>query len=208
MPEDAVPENVALQDPIFEVEGRDEDDPTTLFVRDFSIHDEEGHLVALDAGLIESRKPVYFSGSVRVPFDEDAGGRNVKKAGRISGWWLAGHEHGQQLHFMVTTDLAEYYLKCPGEKYAGFMAELQEKAELTKIILEILREAMGANSDITFDFMFERLCARAESELNINVEMETLIKHAEFIVKQVRKEERTFDKALLVLISDILQRNA
>ena len=82
-------------DPRICVEGGEGELPDFL-LNEFSFYDKEGHMVALDANLIESGKEIKFSGIVKSEFIEDAG-LAILDAGPIKEWWITGFKPDEEM---------------------------------------------------------------------------------------------------------------
>ena len=82
-------------DPRICVEGAEGELPDFL-LNEFSFYDKEGHMVALDANLIESGKEIKFSGIVKSEFIEHDG-LAILDAGPIKEWWITGFKPDEEM---------------------------------------------------------------------------------------------------------------
>ncbi len=95
------------------MEDAEEGDRPTVYLTDFSIFDELGHLIDLASGLVENYELTFFSGMVKPasadsPDDpDDAQGARVVRAGRIAQWWVTGYNNeGETPTIGISTDRA------------------------------------------------------------------------------------------------------
>ena len=89
-------EKDAVTDPRICVAGMEGELPD-FQLNDFNFYDKEGHMVALDANLIESGKEIKFSGIVRSEFLEDTDGLAILDAGPIKEWWITGFKPDEEM---------------------------------------------------------------------------------------------------------------
>ena len=182
-------EEKALQHPRIRVEGSTEEDLQQALITKFVLHDRDGHLVNLTWGLIEEGKTVYFSGYIKGVFDgkphSTDNGVPVIMGGPVQEFWSTGFEAGEQPVIGITTKQADYYLKEPHNTYKPLIQELTERTALSKLVIEVIKEAMMHSSDLTYDDGLERVADRAQS---VGIDMfseEVLLRHAEAIINQV-----------------------
>jgi len=170
-----------------QLEGVEEEQDIILFLTNFCFYDEAGHLIEIDSGLVESKaKNVYFDGVVMsVTCDDEDDpllqGVQVERGGPVTSWWTAGFESGHNHALGVsTTDNVHYYLKKPALEFKSFLQHLDEKVQLTKVVLDIVDDGVEERGEVTYEELLDGL------SLKSNFGAEDLIQHAEFIINQVR----------------------
>lgn len=85
----------------------------------------------------------------------DKGGVPVRKIGPIVSWWIAGFDGGEKAILGISTDVADYYLLKPSQKYEPFLLEVNQKMFMVKIVIEFLKETEDCES--TFENLLNKL---------------------------------------------------
>jgi hypothetical protein len=111
-------EAAVVNDPRVAVQGLDDDEEQQFTLFDFSLYDDQGHLVQLDSELIEKGKKVRFAGRVQGVFStttsEDKSapdGVQVYDCGPVEGWWITGLYPGEAVNIGISTSRAYYFLR-------------------------------------------------------------------------------------------------
>lgn len=152
----------------------------------FTVFDGEGHLCPFDTGLIENDQLLFFSGYIKPIYDDDSSPNNgvaAQELGPIVEWWISGFDGGNSFLIAFRTPYAEYILMEPSPEYNSFMRIPKQKALLTKIVIEFLSHAAKPTYE-------ELLCRINEVSVPEDIEPfdgESLRKHAQFIIDQVRE---------------------
>ncbi|XP_071444299.1 DNA (cytosine-5)-methyltransferase 1-like [Hetaerina americana] len=198
-PNNAVDEEVALVDPRLSLFTGDEvgdidaaDERPQNKITDFSVFDQEGHLCPFDNGLIERNVLLFFSGYVKAIYEENSdieGGIPAKNIGPINEWWLSGFDGGESALIGFSTGFGEYILMSPSQEYAPFMAAVQEKIFMSKVVIEFLCGARG-NSGDTYEDLLNTLRTTVPPKNMPPLTEDGLLRHAQFICEQVL----SFDK--------------
>ncbi|XP_063239030.1 DNA (cytosine-5)-methyltransferase PliMCI-like [Bacillus rossius redtenbacheri] len=189
-PNDAVEEYVALTDPRLSLFTGDEE---TVHEYDahpqnkitwFSVYDKEGHLCPFDNNLIEKNVLLYFSGYVKAIYEESPGvegGIPTKDLGPINEWWVSGYDGGERAIVGFATGYGEYVLMEPSDEYAPFMAAVQEKIFVSKVVIEVLSDDIST----TYEDLLQRLEMFVPPAGVATLTEETLLRHAQFVCSQV-----------------------
>ena len=137
---------------------------------------------------------IRFCGYIKNVTDDsaDAGsGIPAKDCGPIVGWWIAGHDKGEQLTLGVTTMEAHYYLTAPSEAYKPFWNKILAKSFVSKIVMETLTDAHENDELLTLTYD-ELLAAVERYEVPEDMEVlssEILINNVGWILQQVTSYE-------------------
>ncbi|XP_052224566.1 DNA (cytosine-5)-methyltransferase 1-like isoform X2 [Dreissena polymorpha] len=195
-PEDAVEEYVALTDPKLSLFTGEEDNIDSYDERpqhkltQFSVYDKNTHLCPFDTGLIEKNIELYFSGYVKPIYDENPdseGGIPTKNMGPINAWWTAGFDGGENPLIGFSTAFAEYILMQSSDHYAPFMDTMQEKINMSKIVIEFLNR----NPDATYEDLLNKIQTTVPPAGCASFTEDSLLRHAQFVIDQVQ----SFDEA-------------
>lgn len=193
----AVEELKATQDSRITVDGLDDMEERQHFhLVDYSMYDKVGHLVPLDANLIEKGCQVYFCGEIRALYDEKSSGVEVVDGGPITGWWITGlFSDETKVVVGITTAMAEYYLMDPAPQYLEIMNDLNEKTRLLKLVYKLLDEVRNQDNLLAFDYkdLMERLAIEACFWGFPDFSEEALLKHGAFIIDQIMSFEGAAD---------------
>lgn len=164
-----------------------QNEETTAFLTNFCFYDGRDHLVPLEGGVIESGKDVYFDGvlnAAHCPEPEKAdGGILVKKGGPVRQWWITGMQKGHNVVIGISTDMGDIYLKLPMDEYFKLMKDLWEKANLTKLIIEIMDSSLDMANDLEFEELIDKIQSYGSEDYFSN---EDVVRHGKFIVEQVK----------------------
>lgn len=91
----------------------------------------------------------------------------------------------------MTTDQAEYCLQLPFTEYEPFMEQLGEKATLTKLVIGVLGPSYEDAQHIEYDDLVSRVSEDAARCGLATLSTDVLLKHAEFLINQVREGHLT-----------------
>ncbi|XP_046403240.1 DNA (cytosine-5)-methyltransferase PliMCI-like isoform X2 [Ischnura elegans] len=193
-PKDAVDEEIALVDPRLSLFTGDEvgdidsaDERPQNKITCFSVFDQEGHLCPFDSGLIERNALLYFSGYIKAIYEENSdieGGIPAKDIGPINEWWVSGYDGGESALIGFSTAFGEYILMRPSPEYAPFMAVVQEKIFMSKIVIEFLCGTRGNGGD-TYEDLLNTLRTTVPPGNLPPLTEDSLLRHAQFICEQV-----------------------
>eukprot|EP00095_Tigriopus_kingsejongensis_P000286 maker-scaffold253_size237113-snap-gene-1.26 protein:Tk00286 transcript:maker-scaffold253_size237113-snap-gene-1.26-mRNA-1 annotation:"dna cytosine-5-methyltransferase 1" len=184
------------------------EDPRQYYrVTQFNFYDREGHLVALDQGVVETGKELLFSGFLKVVTDDSPladDGIPVRDAGPLEQWWIHGFEEGSTLTLGVSTDSGHYFLSQPSKEYKPFMAELSFKGHLAKLAVEFMMACNRSRLPIEYEDLLASLEGESHPELEHPINEDALIRHGNFILAQVQSLEEAgdYDEDLYMMESD------
>ncbi|XP_065315323.1 DNA (cytosine-5)-methyltransferase 1-like [Gordionus sp. m RMFG-2023] len=181
----------------------------------FSIYDKNGHLCAIDSGLIEKNIELLFSGTLKPIYSEDPSvndGVDVKHMGPINAWRITGFDGGENILIGITTAFADYFLtdSCHRD-YSSIFDRTLEKLYLTKMVIEFLsaevfvdaEENMGGKV-VSYEDLVSFVCSHLGSKFKFTEEH--LLKHSQFIVDQVQiYDEFAEDYDSLLILSPCLR---
>ena len=166
-----------------------------FFSSKVTFYDNSGHIVGFDWSMLDVREEqIRFCGYIKNVTDDsaDAGsGIPAKDCGPIVGWWIAGHDKGEQLTLGVTTMEAHYYLTAPSEAYKPFWNKILAKSFVSKIVMETLTDAHENDELLTLTYD-ELLAAVERYEVPEDMEVlssEILINNVGWILQQVTSYE-------------------
>ena len=166
-------------------------DKLTVLFTDPEVFDEEGHLVHINSGILESGMKIMFDNVVKNLMNMGKG-YHIKSC-VITPWWNSGFDEGENILIGFSTQDANYYLKEPYPNYKPFMLDTWEQAFLVKYMIEFLEgedEGDEGNDDENKDGIYERFLDYLSGMSPTWPEIleftsESVIKHAEFLVSQI-----------------------
>lgn len=205
-PAEAVEEFITLTDPKLSLFTGDEDmineadERPQHKITNFSVYDKCTHLCAFDTGLIEKNVELYFSGYVKPIYDENSnveGGICTRNMGPINEWWTAGFDGGQNALIGFSTAFAEYILMAPSEEYKPFMDVMMEKIQLSKVVIEFLKDNLLAS--------YEDLLNKIQTTVPLygitSFTEDTLLRHSQWVVDQVESYDEAADEDETLLVT-------
>ena len=110
----------------------------------------------------------------------------VFDGGPIIEWWVTGFDGGDRHIVGVSTAVADYYLNEPSEIYEPFMEDLNRKAWITKVVVETLYEAKQNLAHVEYDDLLTQFETRLPYNSARKITSDEILKHADFVVNQVR----------------------
>lgn len=166
-------------------EGDDWEDKPTLFLDKYSIYDESKHLVTLDSGVLEAQLALMFDGITK---NVTGVGEGVPLKGTINSWWITGFSEGDKATIGLTSEYADYYLEEPHSSYSPFMKHIWQMEFLLKQVVEFVDQEEGCeDGDECYELFLERLAnLDLESTRGEQLTSETVMKHAESLIKQLQ----------------------
>ncbi|CAG4956224.1 unnamed protein product [Colias eurytheme] len=205
-PQDAMEEFIALTNEKLLLVAGDEGDimerPQTN-ITGFSIFDQQGHLVPIDGGLVESDVRIFMSGYLKSicsdcpDIDEEC--IPVKDVGPIIEWYIHGFDGGSRNCITLSTEFGEYNLLKPSVDYTPLMDNLYEKIWLSKVVVEYLEEYHYLQP--TYEDLLEVVRESKIPDLNDKLMSEEMLhKHAQFVCDQVVSLESDEDSDPLITL--------
>ncbi len=155
----------------------------------FTFFDREARVLPFYADIIESGRELNMSGYVK-PITDDSplidGGVAMFTETGVVGWWVAGFDGGEKHVIGVTTEAAHYYLTEPSELYEPFMVDIDTKVFISKAIIEHLIDQNACGEEISYEDLLLAIEERTTPRNVEKITAEAVVKHADFIVSQVR----------------------
>lgn len=93
--------------------------------------------------------------------------------------WTTGYDGGEKLPKGLTTDHGTYYLMEPSAEYEPIFQKIYEKIQLSKIVIEFLRDKAWENPT------YEDLVQQVDSTGEYPEVVDTILQNAQFICDQV-----------------------
>ena len=177
----------SVKDPRICIEGMDDDQLPDYLLNEFSFYDKEGHLVALDANLVEKGKEIRFSGVVKSDF-KDNPGIPVLNAGPITGWWITGFLPDETMKVAVSTNHGQYWLNVSSDLYQDIYHVLSEKASVTKIIYTCLRRVLDSEEDENYNY--DDLIDDFQNSSKNELFEQDLLNCGKFVVERIQSFEQ------------------
>ncbi|CAK1556371.1 unnamed protein product [Leptosia nina] len=205
-PQNSVEEYIALtNDKLLLISGEEGDimERPQTNITGFSIFDQEGHLVPIDGGLIETDVRIYMSGYLKSiciespDIDEEC--IPVKDIGPIIEWFIHGFDGGSRNCVTLSTEFGEYNLLKPSTEYMPLMNNLYEKIWLSKVVIEYVEE--HDYMEPTYEDLLQVVRLSKITDLDDKMMTEEMLhKHAQFVCDQVVSLEVDEDSVPLITL--------
>jgi hypothetical protein len=177
------------------LDGADPQEKNYFDLKNFAFFCDDNHLVPIEAGIIESGKNLSFSGFISPKHNEDVQ-IEVNRSGAVTGFWLTGFDPDEEKMIGVTTDLAEYIINIDQAhpSYKPMLEELNEKADLTKLVMSITGKSYSDAMKMDFEDLVEKIGERAAELGMASFTQEDIFRHADFLIEQIRTFEEEADE--------------
>lgn len=205
-PSDALEEFVTLTDPKLSLFTGTEDmideadERPQHKITHFSVYDKCTHLCPFDTGLIEKNIELYFSGYVKPIYEENShieGGICTRNMGPINEWWTAGFDGGQNALIGFSTAFADYILMAPSEEYKPYMDVMMEKIQLSKVVIEFLKDNLLA----TYEDLVNKIQTTVPLHSTTSFTEDSLLRHSQWVVDQVESYDEAADEDETLLVT-------
>ena len=87
----------------------------------------------------------------------DLGGICTRNMGPINEWWTTGFDGGENPVVGFSTAFAEYVLLSPSEAYKPFWDAVADKVQLSKVVIEFLKDAAEKEEMPTYEDLVNRI---------------------------------------------------
>lgn len=85
------------------------------------------------------------------------GGICTRNMGPINEWWTTGFDGGENPVVGFSTAFAEYILSSPSEAYKPFWDAVADKVQLSKVVIEFLKDATEKEEMPTYEDLVNRI---------------------------------------------------
>jgi len=169
-------EEAILKLSIHDPDGEDNEKPSFV-ISNFTVVDEERHVVHFDGGLIENGKELFIDGSVKGMGDERV---EVENFGPLLSWWLMDLDDSPT--YAVETDQGNYYLEKPSDLFLPWMLNSHRRLYLWHHTILYVNAVLKKYVRDEYDDYVEHISALKDEDIEkgINVDLNL---NEEFIKK-------------------------